>query len=213
MLWMMSEAAETATAPLPGPCSAPRTTATSSKSLRGCWNRLTSILPELGAVLAVFPGQPTWPGSAPPAEAPWPRQSRLLGLVCAARARLVVELECQGPIELLWFDDQCGRPGFALGLLPDSNHFAWDTLLQELPHRVANLSPGAFDCAAQRAADRVWRSTQDWQAGALRFMICRDGLGTQLGCATVASLSEPGHAHAAAMARRVAARLLGSSHD
>lgn len=209
MLLNLSEGPEASAAPLHCAASERGKGATTSNQLRDCWGRVTGILPELGAVLAVFPDRPTWPGAAPSADAPWPRQRRLLGLVCAARARLVVELECQGPIELLCFDDWMGRPGFALGLLPDSNHFAWDELLQGLPHTVANLPASAFDCAAQRRGDRLWPSTQDWQARALRFMVSRARDGTQLCSETPASLSAPGHAHAVGMARRVAARLLG----
>lgn len=180
--------------------------------LRECWDQLIERLPDLGSVLGLFPAVDGWPNNAPPAQAPWPLQRRLLGLVGAARARLTVELECNGPIELLWFDDQLGRPGFALGLLPDSNHFTWDALLQQLPHTRANVSPGAFDCTAQRHADRLWRPRQGWQASALRFTTCRDHNGTQLGCEPVAALSAPGHTHAAVLARRVEARLLGPSH-
>jgi hypothetical protein len=176
---------------------------------RECWDQMIDRLPDLGSVLGLFPAVAGWPNTAPPAQAPWPLHRHLLGLVCAARARLTVELECHGPIELLWFDDRLGQPGFALGLLPDSNHFAWDALLMKLPHTLANMPPSAFDCAAQRHIDRVWRSSQDWQASALRFTTWRDRNGTRLGSEPVAALSTPGHAHAALLARRVDARLLG----
>ncbi len=185
---------------------------TEGGELRECWDQLIKRLPDLGSVLALFPAVVGWPNKAPPAQAPWPLQRHLLGLVCAVRARLTVELECSGPIELLWFDDQPGRPGFALGLLPDSNHFAWDALLLQLPHTLANLSPSAFDCTAQRNADRLWRLSQGWQASALRFNTCRNYTGTQLSCEPVAALSAPGHAHAAVLTRRVGARLLGPTH-
>lgn len=166
------------------------------------WSRLTGAWQALGPVLCLHRAR-HWPLQPPPPHAPWPMQPALLGLLCATRARLELELDSDGPSEWLAFLDSSGRPAFALGLLPDSDLLAWERLVLALDLGATAADAWSFRCERWRG-----RGASDWcgdcarlaEAAAAGNSPHRIGLGH-------ARVSHYGRRCAQRLARRFGARL------
>lgn len=127
----------------------------------------------------------------------------LTGLSHAAAIIPSVRIDNDGPSEALMFLEANGRPCWQLYVLPDSDYFAWETLLTRLstPTRSAAVSspdPATRSCIHRGVGNPIWR------ASALRLHALPSCQSPSNVAASVAPLSACG--------QRAAERLASNAH-
>lgn len=157
---------------------------------------LLSQLTALGPLLCLYPPAPRRLTTPLQEDLPWPAQPELQGLLGAQQLRLDVRVESWGVSEWLWF--AADRVRFGIALLPDSDYYAWDVLLDRLATEGTQV---------ERRASDLHRVGYEWCASIKRFeAMALDG-SELLALRRVPRISGLGRALAQQVATRRGARL------
>jgi len=124
----------------------------------------------------------------------------LAGFMAARRMEVAVRIDSDGICESLRFFDAQDAPCWHLCLLPDSNYWAWDALISQLPEQVR------LSCGDRERALCSLRSRPAWRPCTVRFRQCTTSAGPML-AATPVTLSDTGFRESLRLAHRLGAEI------